>query len=202
MKKMAVLLVLLVLIGGMLYSTLSKKEETQTGAETTANKTVTRKEIEPKTEQETQRVEIGVQEGKKAPDFTLETLDGKTMHLSDLRGKIVILNIWATWCPPCREEIPDMVKFYRAYKEKNVEILAVNLTETESSVPNVKRFAQGMNMQFPVLLDRKSHVADMYQVTIVPTSFIIDADGIIRQHVMGPMTYSTMEKFIENIKQK
>jgi thiol-disulfide isomerase/thioredoxin len=122
------------------------------------------------------------------------------MRLSALRGKTVIVNLWATWCPPCRAEIPDMVAFYEEARKNNVEILAVNLTETESSVPNVRRFAEGMKMQFPILLDKKSKVAGMYEVTVIPTSFIIDEDGVIRKVVAGPMNQKTMRELIGKAK--
>ncbi|MBN6189457.1 TlpA family protein disulfide reductase [Aneurinibacillus sp. BA2021] len=198
MKNIAALLVLLVLVGGVLYGATGEKEtDTQTPQASST-------EVKPNASasgvngagKADPPIPTGVQKGNLAADFTLDTLDGKTIRLSGLRGKTVIVNIWATWCPPCRKEIPDMVAFYEKAKHENVEILAVNLTETESSVPNVKRFVEGMEMQFPVLLDKKSKVAHLYQATVVPTSIIINKDGIIQDIVTGPMTQARMKELV------
>ncbi len=203
-KNIAAILVLLALIGGLLYGTLSGSKEadgTQPPS-TSATSTSMNGQALPNSGEKTTtpQVEIGVKEGNKAPDFSLETLDGKTMRLSDLRGKTVIMNIWATWCPPCRKEIPDMVAFYEKAQKENIEILAVNLTETESSIPNVKRFVEGMKMNFPILLDKKSNVAHQYETTIIPSSFVIDSNGIIRKVVLGPMTKEKMQEVVKSAK--
>ncbi|ERI07666.1 peroxiredoxin family protein [Aneurinibacillus aneurinilyticus] len=200
-KNVAAILVLLALIGGVLYGTLSGSREadgTQSRS-TSDNSTSMNGQALPDYGEKTTapQAEIGVKEGNKAPDFSLETLDGKTMRLSDFRGKTVIMNIWATWCLPCRKEIPDMVAFYEKARKENIEILAVNLTETESSIPNVKRFVEGMKMQFPILLDKKSKVAHQYQTTIIPSSFVIDSNGIIRKVVLGPMTKEKMRVVVK-----
>lgn len=217
MKNIAAILVVLALVGGVLYGTLGKDKETEQAQTTpaptkasqqaapvkTGNQPSTAAPAKPKAPSSTKAAsekKIGVREGNLAPDFTLDTLDGKTMRLSALRGKTVIVNLWATWCPPCRAEIPDMVAFYEEARKNNVEILAVNLTETESSVPNVRRFAEGMKMQFPILLDKKSKVADIYEATVIPTSFIIDEDGVIRKVVTGPMNQKTMRELIGKAK--
>ncbi|MFT9846458.1 redoxin domain-containing protein [Aneurinibacillus sp. REN35] len=194
MKNIAALLVLFALVGGVLYGTMGKKEtDEQTPPTAASSGEVSAEKAEP-------AAKVGVKKGNLAPDFTLDTLDGKTIRLSELRGKTVIMNIWATWCPPCRKEIPDMVAFYEKAKGEQVEILAVNLTETESSIPNVKRFVEGMEMQFPILLDKKSKVANLYEATVVPTSIIIDKDGIIQDIVTGPMTQAMMKELVAKSK--
>lgn len=132
-----------------------------------------------------------VGQGNTAPDFELKTLDGKPAKLSDYKGKRVILNIWATWCPPCREEMPDMQRFYEKYKNQNVEILAVNLLEA-GSLRETKAFVQEFGIQFPVLLDENSKVSGMYHATAIPTSFLIDSNGIIRHKIVGAMSYDWM----------
>jgi peroxiredoxin len=209
-RNIAAIVVLLVLIGGIVYGALGGKQpEQMSGPSPTAKPAASTAQVADKSKgaqeasasdakTDTPGIKVGIREGNQAPDFTLETLNGKPLRLSDMRGKTVIMNVWATWCPPCRAEIPDMVAFYKEVQKKNAVILGVNLTETESSVLNVKRFVQGMGMQFPILLDKKSKVANMYQVTIIPTSFIIDGNGIIRKVVTGPMTKEQMHSFIQS----
>jgi peroxiredoxin len=143
---------------------------------------------------------IGINEQNIAPNFTLKTLDGQTVKLSDFRGKKVILNFWATWCPPCRAEIPDMQQFYEKHKAEGIEILAVNATETEKSAENIKKFAETYEMTFPILLDEKSNVAHTFQAQTIPTSYIIDTDGVIQKRMIGPMSYEQMKQFISSIK--
>jgi peroxiredoxin len=143
---------------------------------------------------------IGINEQNIAPDFTLKTLDGQTVKLSDFRGKKVILNFWATWCPPCRAEIPDMQQFYAKHKTEGIEILAVNATETEKSTKNIKKFAETYGMTFPILLDEKSDVAHTFQAQTIPTSYIIDTHGVIQKRMIGPMSYEQMKQFLSSIK--
>src|SRR5699024_9694391 len=112
--------------------------------------------------------QVGLGKGDIAPDFELKTLDGETVRLSDYRGERVFVNFWATWCPPCRAEIPDLLKLY---ENKDVEILAVDLSDTEHSVEDVVEFANEIDMDtFPVLMDVNAAVAVEYQVQAYPTS--------------------------------
>ena len=141
--------------------------------------------------------DVGLGKGKKAPDFELETLDGKTVKLSDYEGEKVIVNFWATWCPPCREEIPDLQKLY---DNKDIEILAIDLTETEQSMEDVEEFVfDEFEMAFPVLLDEESKIAEMYQVMAYPTSYLVDTEGTIQFLAMGAMTYEQMEKEVDKM---
>ncbi|QKY71507.1 peroxiredoxin [Lentibacillus sp. CBA3610] len=139
---------------------------------------------------------VGIEEGDLAPDFQLETMEGEHVKLSDLRGQRVMVNFWATWCPPCRAEIPDMQKFY---ENKDVEILAVNLTDTESDRSDVEEFAEAYDMTFPVLMDENTEVADKYQIQPIPTSFMIDSDGRIQFRAFGPMNYELMVQAFEKM---
>lgn len=147
----------------------------------------------------TNNLETGVHEGEKAPDFQQRTLAGEEMALSDLEGKKVIINFWATWCPPCKAEMPHMQDFYHNQKENNVEILAVNLTETEKDERNIKNFVQDYGLTFPVLLDRSGEIGKTYQAITIPTSYFIDSKGIIRKKIIGPMDKEMMTELINNM---
>lgn len=141
-------------------------------------------------------VEIGLEVGNQAPDFELETLDGDSVKLSSLRGERVMVNFWATWCPPCRAEIPDMQKFH---EDTDIKILAVNLTDTESSYDNVPKFVKNFGMEFPVLMDEASEVSTKYQIQPIPTSFMIDTNGIIQYKAPGAMNYDLMVREFEDM---
>ncbi|WP_409293083.1 peroxiredoxin family protein [Peribacillus sp. SCS-37] len=124
----------------------------------------------------------GVEPGNIAPDFTLSTLDGKTVSLSDYKGKKVLLNFWATWCPPCKKEIPEM-KEYAERMPDNEVILAVNMDPKA----DVKGFAAKMGMNFPVLLDKEDKVNSAYKVISIPTTYFIDSNGHISHKIIGQM---------------
>lgn len=136
----------------------------------------------------------GIAIGEKAPDFELETLTGDTVKLSDYRGKKVMLNFWATWCPPCKEEMPDMEQLYQENGEE-VVILAVNIDPQL----NVQKFVSEMGITFPVLLDEKDEVNTKYQVLTIPTTYFIDKQGIIRNKYLSAMTKELMEQYIDEM---
>lgn len=133
--------------------------------------------------------EIGLEMGEIAPDFELKTLEGETVNLSDYRGEKVMVNFWATWCPPCRAEMPDMQKFH---ENTDVNILAVNLIDTESNRDNVPEFLDELGLTFPVLLDEESEIATEYKIVAYPTSFMIDSNGRIQLKTMGAINYDIM----------
>lgn len=140
-----------------------------------------------------------VKEGFQAPDFELTTLDGKKVKLSDYRGQKVILNFWASWCPPCKAEMPHMQKFYEKNKDNNITILAVNLTSLDKGSEAVQTFIKKNKLTFPVLLDEKGEVGKTYQAVAIPTSYIIDQKGIIRKKMISPMDEDMMKNFMDNI---
>ena len=142
---------------------------------------------------------IGIQEGEKAPDFQLQTLSGKDIKLSDIEGKKVILNFWATWCPPCKAEMPHIQEFYQDQKKNNVEVLSVNETTAEKDPNNVGTFIDNYGLTFPVLLDRSGEVGQTYQAFTIPTSYIIDTKGIIQKKIVGPMDKEMMTELIKSI---
>ncbi len=179
MKKYIIIAVLLLLVGWVVYSNINQ------------NKGVTNSEVGTK---------VGTKKGDTAPDFTLKTSDGKTVKLSDYRGKKVILNFWASWCGPCRAEIPDMAKFYEANKDKGIVILGVNLTSAERTPGSVPQFLKDYNISYPVLMDETGEVGDRkYGVTAIPTTYILDSNGKITEVITGPMTYKAMETVTKNI---
>src|SRR5699024_5444913 len=103
----------------------------------------------------------------------------------DFRGKNVIINFWATWCPPCRVEAPELQSFYEDEKDNDFTILAVDLTATENKRSDVQEFVDEIGMTFPILMDTESDVSDMYKIIAYPTSYFVDKNGIIQDKVMG-----------------
>ncbi|MFO1444965.1 TlpA family protein disulfide reductase [Bacillus sp. Bva_UNVM-123] len=127
--------------------------------------------------------------GLKAPDFELKNLAGESVKLSDYEGKKVMLNFWATWCPPCKAEMPDMEEFYHDSGD-DIVILAVNI-DTNNDVAG---FVKKMGVTFPILLDTNNRVNKIYQIISIPTSYFIDEKGIIRNKHIGAMDIETMKK--------
>lgn len=134
--------------------------------------------------------------GSSAPDFVLETLDGKKVQLSDLRGKGVFLNFWGTWCKPCEKEMPFMENQYQNFKDKGVEILAVNIAESDLVV---NQFVKRHGLTFPILMDRKSEITELYKISPIPTTFLIDEKGEIKKVITGAMTEETVREYMKMI---
>jgi peroxiredoxin len=142
---------------------------------------------------------IGLEEGNIAPDFQLMMIDGTEIKLSNMRGKKVIVNFWATWCPPCKAEIPHMQDFYEARDNNKVELLAINLNSSEKNIQSVKEFVKERNLTFPVLLDHEGDIGSRFQAITIPTSYLIDSKGIVRKKIVGPMDKNMMNQLIENV---
>lgn len=187
MKKAILLLIVGVMLGWAVFEFVNssdKGEALNTSEYENAN--IGEKAIESN--------EVGIRKGQLAPDFELKTLDGETVRLSDYKGQRVMLNFWATWCPPCRAEMPDMQKFQ---EKKDVQILAVNLSETESDPGNVQKFIDELNLTLTIPLDDESAVSNEYQVMAYPTTYMIDADGRIQFVTLGAMNYDFMVQQFE-----
>ena len=120
--------------------------------------------------------------GKVAPSFQLTDIDGQSISLSDFRGEPVLLNFWATWCGPCRMEMPYIQEVYDERSELGLVILAINIGE---SLTTVEEFMQDYNLSFPVLLDMEGKVAEQYNIRGIPATYFIDSDGIIRDMQIG-----------------
>lgn len=126
---------------------------------------------------------IGVEVGQLAPDFKMKNLKGGLASLSQYRGKVVLVNFWATWCEPCRAEMPSMEELYSNYSRNDFEILAVSIDTMGE--PPVRFFVEDFGFTFPVLMDDQFTVNDHYQVRVVPTTILIDRKGVIAHRVLG-----------------
>jgi cytochrome c biogenesis protein CcmG/thiol:disulfide interchange protein DsbE len=134
-----------------------------------------------------------IQPGLETPNFTFPDINGKEVSLSDHRGKVVLVNVWATWCPPCRQEMPSMQSLYEKFKGENFEILAVSIDSEGRAA--VAPFMGKMNLTFPALLDPGETIRPLYGITGVPESFIIDKQGILVEKIIGPINWATPEVF-------
>ena len=136
----------------------------------------------------------------KAPDFTLKDLNGKTVSLSAFKGKVVLLNFWATWCPPCRAEMPALNKLSNALKPRGLEVIAVS---TDRSINDIKGFLENHRVDFPILFDTDRSAAKQYRVFSMPTTFLIDRNGMIVEKFYGeydwtePETKGKIEKLLQ-----
>lgn len=138
-------------------------------------------------------------QGFLAPDFSLQTADGQSIRLSDLRGRPVLVNLWTSWCPPCRQEMPAMQQAYADFHDQGFEILAVNATN-QDSLPDAQQFAADLSLTFPILLDTQGEVSQLYQLRSLPTSFFIDREGVIREVVIGgPMSEALLRIRIQEM---
>jgi peroxiredoxin len=125
--------------------------------------------------------------GGGTPPLALQDLEGRAHGLEDYRGKVVLVNFWATWCEPCRDEMPSMNRLRASLAGRAFEVLAVNLAEPE---PRIRRFMEQVPLDFPVLLDRDTAVAKAWQARILPASFVVGPDGRIRYSVLGEIDWT------------
>jgi peroxiredoxin len=167
---------MVVVLGGIWIS-MSRMPESQAGATSEGLQTA------PRT-------------GFLAPDFTLITLDGNSVRLSDLRGKPVLINFWASWCGPCRTEMPHIQAAFESHADDGLVVLAVDQME---SPPPVARFVEEFGLTFPILMDSHGTVSASYRARALPISFFVDADGVIRDTFTGPMTAGLLESKLKTI---
>jgi DsbE subfamily thiol:disulfide oxidoreductase len=123
--------------------------------------------------------------GEPAPTFSLVSVDGSTTSLAGLRGRPVLVNFWASWCPPCRGEMPDIDRVAADYRDRGLVVVGVDLQEDREPVV---RYAQTLGLQLTLLLDPAGSVATRYNVTGLPTSYFVDRDGLVRDRNVGPLT--------------
>jgi peroxiredoxin len=138
--------------------------------------------------------------GRAAPDFLLETPRGGTLRLSDLQGQPVVINFWATWCPPCRDEVPELIAAYGRHQEHGLVIVGIDLQEPNDQV---LAFMEDFGMTFPVVIDRDGDVAGAWRlggpIGGIPTSYFVDETGVIRDFFYGPMTEELLEERLAKI---
>jgi cytochrome c biogenesis protein CcmG/thiol:disulfide interchange protein DsbE len=138
-------------------------------------------------------------QGFRAPDFELSTLQGGSIRLSDLYGKPVVVNLWASWCPPCKAEMPAFEKVYSQYANQGLTILAVNASN-QDSLADAQAFVQANGLTFPILMDTQGRISQLYDLRSLPTSFFIGRDGVIREVVVGgPMSEAGLKIRVEQL---
>lgn len=131
---------------------------------------------------------------EQAPHFTLSTLTGEELSLADVEGKRVMLNFWATWCAPCREEMSHM---QQAYDESDVAIIAINRTDQDYGAQRVQSFVEEFGFTFPIVLDETGEVAKQYGVITIPTTIFIDEAGNVIERISGPVTAEQIDSYMQ-----
>ncbi|MFB4162883.1 thiol-disulfide oxidoreductase ResA [Alteribacillus sp. JSM 102045] len=140
--------------------------------------------------------ESAIEEGDTAPNFILTTMEGEQIELEDLRGQGVFLNFWGTYCPPCVDEMPYMDNQYQDFKERGVEILAVNVGESDLAI---KRFVDRLGLTYPILKDKNKNVMDRYGIGPLPSTYLIDENGEVQRILTGAMTEEDIKGYMEEI---
>lgn len=130
--------------------------------------------------------------GKVAPDFELPDLAEQGVRLSDFRGKVVFLNFWATWCKPCREEMPSMEVLYKSFQRDGLVVLAVSIDRVTTK-KDIPPFVKGLNLTFPILVDSWGQTDKRYKLMGVPETYIIDRQGVLREKVIGPRDWTVLD---------
>lgn len=138
-----------------------------------------------------------LQVGEQAPDFTLMDLNGEEHQLSDYKGQGVFVNFWGTWCKPCEKEFPLMEKQYQVYKDQGVQILAVNIAQSDYEV---RQFAEQRDLTFPIVIDKTKSVMEAYNIRPLPTTLLVNAEGKIEKIITGEMSEEDIKSYMEQIK--
>lgn len=197
-KKTIIILLIVIAIGLVFYIGMDKMNEEDLENNDVPDINIEdemgNNQIEENDIKEIQYAEVG----ERAPDFTLKNLDGEKVSLSDYKGKIVFLNFWATWCPYCVKEMPDLDRIYRENEDNDFVVLAVSVGEPKSDVSD---FIKDKEYSFPILLDTKGEIAIKYFVRGIPTTYVIDKDGNIRTFRMTMLAYPEMKELLDNARE-
>jgi peroxiredoxin len=138
----------------------------------------------------------GITQGKVARDFTLESLDGTRVFLSDYRGQVVLVNFWATWCPPCQEEIPDLEAAYQAHRHDGLVILGIDV---EEPAPLIESFLDDVEMTYPILLDQTAKVYREYRAPGLPMTLVLDREGVIQVRHPGYLSAEQLAGYLDQV---
>lgn len=139
-------------------------------------------------------VGVGLQVGNKLPSIALETLEGHIFDEKEMLGKKVLVNFWATWCGPCRMEMPDIIKFQKEHPD--LMVIGINIGESESEI---RPFVEEYQMDFPILLDKTTELAEQFEILAIPTTYFLHSDGTIAEAVKGMITYNQMKETYEKL---
>lgn len=138
-----------------------------------------------------------LKEGAQAPDFELVDLNGNTHRLSDYKGQGVLLNFWGTWCEPCKREMPAMERQYTAYKNQGIQVIAVNIAQSDFEV---RKYVKNLGVTFPVAIDKTKSVMTAYNVKPLPTTVFINPEGKVQKIIFGEMEETKIATLMESIK--
>jgi thiol-disulfide isomerase/thioredoxin len=192
MKKLLAIVILVGLVGYTVYTQVIMKETEEAATEASG-------QTNPFNPNE--NIGTAIMKGplinESAPNFTLQTVDGEKVTLSDLKGKKVFINFWATWCPPCRDEMPEIEQY--AKENPDIVVLAVNLRNTEKSDEAVHNFIKEFEYTFPVLLDQKGNVGNAYKILTLPTSYFVNTEGIVQFKFIGPLNLEKMNELVSTL---
>lgn len=145
---------------------------------------------------ELQNRDVGIAVGDLAPEFSGTTIDGKAVSLSDLDGKLVVVNVFASWCGPCRVETPHLVEIYNEIDKDEVEFVGLNLQETSEAVQS---FKEEFSINYPLLLNEGGEITNIYRPIGLPTTWFIDQEGIIRFTFSGPLTKESLQVILGDV---
>ncbi|MBN2908395.1 redoxin family protein [Polycladomyces sp. WAk] len=185
------LLIVAALIGAVWYGGKQDRSERMVQSSTPPRNQA---EVTPTTPQK----DTGLQKGDTAPVFALQTLNGQTMDLAKRNGKPALINFWATWCPPCREEMPILQSMYKRYGNR-VDFFMVNLTREETNEERVAQYLRQHKLTFPVLKDETGEVAEIYSILAIPTTYIVDANGVIVWNKTGAVTQKEVTNVLDSL---
>jgi cytochrome c biogenesis protein CcmG/thiol:disulfide interchange protein DsbE len=154
--------------------------------------------VEVPTSQPENTPKMAILAGNVAPDFTLRNIIGEEISLSDFAGKPILINLWATWCIPCKNELPIIGKIAQDYSSSGLVVLGVNVT-FQDNLSDIKETIQNFNLSYPILLDESRHVSELYEMRGIPTSYFIDPQGVIRRIQIGEILPEYLESYLSEI---